>query len=176
MAKQLADDWQAKATAGTKTGICVPEIMKPDAVKPSAFRDGLPWTLEISAGPFGIIAWDHVGADPIEGSQHGQRWSVQDHGLLAGFGVCQEKQASLQVDLLPLEVKDFPEPAAGEQQEPDSGGRKGADLGEAVLWLGQMLRLRLCLVYVPRNSLCLCFANGRTERFQLYACQEPLAS
>jgi hypothetical protein len=115
MAQELADDRQAKPSACAKTGIGVAEIMKSDAIKPGAFRHPFPWALEIGARPFGIIARHSVGADPIEAGQHGQRWGVQDHRLPAGLRVGQKQQAALQVHLLPLEVQDFPEPAAGEQ-------------------------------------------------------------
>jgi hypothetical protein len=50
----------------------VAEIMKPHAVKPGTLCHGLPRTLEISAGFFGIIAWHDVGAYSIEASQHGE--------------------------------------------------------------------------------------------------------
>src|SRR5262245_43890823 len=73
-------------------------------------------------------------------------------------------------------MQDFPEPAAGEQEEPDRGGREGSDLGEAVLWCGQMLRRRLLFVYVPCDSLDLGFADSSAKPFHLPTGEESFAA
>ena len=152
------------------------EIMKSHAVKPSTLRHCLPWTLEISAGPFGIVARHDIRAEPIETGQHCQRRSIQNHGLPAGLGVGEKQQATLQVHLLPLEVQDFPKPAAGEQKQPNRRCREGADLGEAVLGLWQMLGAGRCLAHVPGKALGLCLADGRALTHQLLTGEEPLAA
>src|SRR5262249_22852754 len=122
------------------------EIMKPHAVKSSTLRHCLPWTLEISAGPFGIVPRHDIRTEPIETGHHCQRRSVKNRGLPAGLGVGEKQQATLKAPLPPLEVQVFPKPAAGEQEQPNRRCREGADLGEAVLGLWQMLGAGRCLV------------------------------
>ena len=67
-------------------------------------------------------------------------------GLSPGLGVGEKQQTPFEVYVLPFEVQDFPEPTAGEQQQPDCCRGEGTDLGEVVLGLGQVLGLGLCLV------------------------------
>jgi|SRR6516225_9399880 len=85
--QQLADDRQAEPTTGTKARIGVPKIMKADAFEPGTPCYRLPWTLEIRARLFGIIARHDVGAEPIEAGQDRKCRSVKDYGLPAGLGV-----------------------------------------------------------------------------------------
>jgi hypothetical protein len=45
-------------------------------------------------------------------------------------------------------MENFPQPTAGEQQQPDRSGGEGTNLGESVLGLWQVLGLRLPLVHI----------------------------
>src|SRR5262245_43955817 len=102
MTQQLADDWQAKTTAGPEAGISMAEIVKADSFKPCTPCNRLPWTFQISARLLGIVARHYIRAELIDAGEHCHCRSVQDHGLPAGLGVGEEKQAPFQVHVLPL--------------------------------------------------------------------------
>src|SRR5262249_9377758 len=176
MAQQLADNWQAKSTTSAEACIGVAKIMKAAAVEPGTPRYSLPRTFQIGARLLGVVARHDVRAEPIEPGEDRKGRSIKDHGLLASLGVGEEQQPAFQVHLFPFEVQDFPEPTAGEQQQPNRCGGEGTDLGEAVLSLGQVLGLRLSLVHVPGNALGLRFTDGRAQSLQLSTSQETLAA
>src|SRR5262245_42282756 len=69
------------------------EIMKPHAVKPSALRHCLPWTLEISAGPFGIVGRYEIRAEPIEVCQNRRLQNRQKTVILNAPALARETAA-----------------------------------------------------------------------------------
>src|SRR5262245_54877185 len=161
MAQQLADNWQAKSTTSAEACIGVAKIMKADAVEPGTPRYSLPRTFQIGARLLGVVARHDVRAEPIEPGEDRKGRSIKDHGLSTGLGVGEKQQPAFQVHLFPFEVQDFPEPTAGEEQQPDRSGGEGTNLGESVLGLWQVLGLQLPLLHVPRNALDLRFADRR---------------
>ena len=109
---------------------------------------------------------------PVE---HGEGRGIEHHGFLARLAFRQEQQAALEVDMLPFQVQDFAQPAAGEQQQPDRRRRMRTDDGTA-LALGDVFRGWLGLVHVPGDPVCFRLADRRAEPHKLVRRQEPLAS
>ena len=66
---------------------------------------------------FGLARYDEA-ADTRQGIQHGKGRGVQNNRLLTSLAFGQEKQAALEIDVLPLQVKNFPKAATREEQEP----------------------------------------------------------
>jgi hypothetical protein len=65
---------------------------------------------------FGFARYDEA-ADTRQGIQHSKGRGVQNNRLLTSLAFGQEKQAALEIDVLPLQVKNFPKAATREEQE-----------------------------------------------------------
>src|SRR5262245_26338140 len=116
MPQQFPDDRQPKTAASTKAGEGVPQIVQADADQSCTLGHGVPWPLKVSARQFRIIARDHERPNLLESSYHREGRSVEDDSLATALAVGQEQQASFQIDVLPAQVQDFPQTAAGEEQ------------------------------------------------------------
>ena len=114
--QQPADDRQPHATAGTEARVGVPQIVQANAGQTGALGDGIPRALQIVARLLRIVAGHHVRADPLQLVQHRKGRGVEDDGLPAALAVGQEQTAALKIDVLPPQVQDFPQAAAGEEQ------------------------------------------------------------
>ena len=105
-----------KPATGTEARIGVPQIVQANADQTGPLGDGIPRALQIVARLFRIVAGHHVRADPLQRVQHREGRGIEDDGLSAALAVGQEQTAALQIDMLPPQVQDFPQAAAGEQQ------------------------------------------------------------
>src|SRR6266536_3320351 len=176
MPEQLSNDWKAETTACANARICVAEVVDTDAVQPRALRNGLPGSFEVGTRLFGIVPGDDVGACPGQTRKHFQGRGVQHDGFFAGLAVSEQEQPAIKVDVLPPEMQDFPQASPREQQQAQSGGGMGTDLGAPLLRPGRVFRLRLGPVHLVWNADCLGLANRLTQAHQLIYGQEPLSA
>ena len=129
VAEEAADDCKAHTRRSTVAREGVTEVMDADAGETGRADNERPWPLEITPVLLRPLAGNYIGAavDPRDACQHIESRSGQDDDLRAGLGVRQVKEATLQIDVRPLELQDLAETGAGEDQEPDSGSGMWAD-------------------------------------------------
>ena len=116
MAQQATNDRKTKPATGTKARISVPQIVEAYAGQTGPLCDGIPRTFQIVARLFRIIAGHRVWTQPLQPVQYRKPRSIQDNGLSAALAVGQEKAAAFKIDVLPPQVQDFPQAAAGEEK------------------------------------------------------------
>jgi hypothetical protein len=124
MAQQPADDWQAQPTTGTEARIGVPQIVQPNAGKSGALSDSIPWALQIMARLFRMVAGNYERTDStIQAIQHRKGRGIEDDRLPAALAIRQKQTAALDIDVLPSQVQNLPQAAAGEEKEAKRRGR-----------------------------------------------------
>src|SRR5947209_2888842 len=114
VAKEFSNDWQAKAAAGSKTGVRVAQVVNAKALEIGYTADQIPRPLEVGTGLVQLRASDNVLADAVETVQGHERRRIEHDRLFAGLDVRQEQQPAVKVDVLPLQMQDFPKPRASE--------------------------------------------------------------
>ena len=134
---------KSQSATGTKACIGVPQIVQANAVKTGALGDGIPRTLKIVTRFFRIVAGHHIRSDPLQPVQNRQGRGIENHGFPAALAIGQEQTSPLEIDILPTQVENFPQPATGEQKQPKRRRRRRSDFGEPLLSLGRCLALGL---------------------------------
>lgn len=87
-------------------------------------RVGIPWALQIVARLRRIITRHHVGAQSLQYVEHRKGRGIQDDRLPAALAVREEEAAALEIDMLPAQVQDFPQAAAGEEKQAERCRRR----------------------------------------------------
>ena len=102
----------------------MPERMQCDALEACMLDHLAPRTVEIAAGRIGLIAGDHVVAEPDlrQLLEYGECRGIEPDRSRASLAVRQHKQRTLEIDVVPTEREDFVEPTAGEQQQSNRAG------------------------------------------------------
>ena len=136
----------------------MPEIMNAHVVETGARPDAPPRMLEVGEMGTGLPARDHPGIVLVarQGFQQSHRRWRQRNRPAARLRVGQVQLAGFEVDVLPAQLLDFREPAAGEHQQADRRDRRAGlravledvveNLAEALELLGAQEPLPLFLL------------------------------
>jgi hypothetical protein len=116
-----------------------------------------------------------VSPDPFQRIENRETGGVEGHSLPATFAIRQKQAAALEVHVLPAQMEDFPQAAAGKEEQSKRRRRRGADLGET-LRLRHVLRSHPRFVHRPRNAIGLGLGDCAAQPLQLFAGQEALAA
>ena len=112
---------------------------------------------------------------PVPRVQHRKGRGIEDDGLSAALAIRQEQTATLDIDVLPPQVENFPQAAAREEKQPKRRRRRRIDLG-GPRGLGHVLSGGLGFVHPPRDAGGLSFPDRAAQPFQFLAGQEPFAA
>jgi hypothetical protein len=63
-----------------------------------------------------VIAGHHIGAESLQRVQHREGRRIEYDCFPAALAVRQEQTAALNIDMLPTQMQDFAQAAAGKQQ------------------------------------------------------------
>ena len=123
--EQLPDHREALAQGQRPRSITVAKVMNSHVFEPGTRADAAPGALEISEMGARHLAADDPGIVLLAGQvgQHGTGLGPERHDPPPGLGVRQLELAGLKLDMLPTQLLDFRESAAGEHQQADR--RKG---------------------------------------------------
>jgi hypothetical protein len=104
--EELSHDGKAKTSASTHAREGMPEVVKPDTIKPGMSRDSSPRLLEIGAR-LGLLS---LGRRPTGDHELAQAWNalhnsegrgVENDRLAAGLAIREQQEAPLKIDLRP---------------------------------------------------------------------------
>ena len=112
MTEQLADHQQRSALGGGKNGEGMAQVVQPHLVQPGTGANAPPSLLKIDQMQFRQGADDDVriAIDAWRRLQDQYRDLVQEDRLGAGFGLREENEPALEIDIVPFERGDLAEP------------------------------------------------------------------
>src|SRR5215211_2529763 len=117
VSKQFANDGQSETGAGAEAGVSMPQVMKTDPSKSSAFGDSPPGAIKVSPWGFvvrsGGLPRHDIGAKPGQVDQYLHGRGVEHDRLLAGLAVGEEQEPSVRDQPTPISA---PESRAGGRQ------------------------------------------------------------
>src|ERR1700694_145664 len=126
------------------------QVVDTNAFEAGALRDEAPWTVEIVARLFRIVAHDHVQTVTRQLGENGEGRGIEHDGRAAGLTVREQQQSSLDVNVFPFQAKNFTQACSGKNKKPQCRRGVRADIGEP--YLRNVFRRRLLLIDDPRGT------------------------
>jgi len=154
--------------------------MQPHAGEAGALCYRAPRAMQIGARFFFVGTSrptpDHERSDTRKVGKYFQSRCVQHNGLLSCLAVWQKQHAPIEVDPLPLQRENLPEPRAGENKQSKRPCSVLVEKRSSILRLAGVFRFWFFRVDRVRDAGRLSFADGLSEARQLVEGKKPFAA